>query len=238
MNNKQTIIITILIIILVIVCTAFCVYIVNNVNSKKKIQTKTIIKNVCQKNEEEVLEKSENIVFFGDSLTEYYPIEEIYGETSFVKSGVAGYKVQDLLDRMDTMLYRYNPTKVILLIGINDYYDDKSEENQKQIIKKIIKIVEKIKENRPKAKIYLESLYPINIRKKDLAEKEDNENIDTLNKKLKEYSKKNDIVYIEVNSKLKDGDGNLDERYSEDGIHLNKVGYAKVTRILVPYIYD
>ena len=36
---------------------------------------------------------------------------------------------------------------------------------------------------------------------------------------------------------LTDDDGNFDKKYTYDGLHPNTLGYAKITRILTPYIY-
>ena len=36
---------------------------------------------------------------------------------------------------------------------------------------------------------------------------------------------------------LTDEDGNLNKKYTNDGLHPNSLGYAKITRVLLPYIY-
>ena len=69
----------------------------NNIVNAKSSQT--IEKN---KPAEELKEK-ENIVFLGDSITEIYPINKIYGDLPIIKSGVSGYKTEDILKRMDSM---------------------------------------------------------------------------------------------------------------------------------------
>ena len=235
MGSKKTIAIVVLSILLLISSIGFIVTLKN----KNKVQIKTKVKEVYGEKQREEIEKTENIVFFGDSITELYPIEDIYGNLPVVRSGVSGFKTQDLLDRMDSMLYHYNPTKVILLIGINDFMPDKSEENQQYIIKNIKKIISEIKKHRPKAKVYLESIYPINYKMwKQSSEESDNETIKHLNEQLLEYAKKNDVVFINMFDELIDEEGKLNEKYTNDGLHPNTMGYAKITRVLVPYIYE
>lgn len=235
MGSKKTITIVVLSILLLISSIGFIVTLKN----KNKVQIKTKVKEVYVEKQREEIEKTENIVFFGDSITELYPIEDIYGNLPVVRSGVSGFKTQDLLDRMDSMLYHYNPTKVILLIGINDFMPDKSEENQQYIIKNIKKIISEIKKHRPKAKVYLESIYPINYKMwKQSSEESDNETIKHLNEQLLEYAKKNDVVFINMFDELIDEEGKLNEKYTNDGLHPNTMGYAKITRVLVPYIYE
>ena len=103
---KKKSLVLIFFIIVIFSFTNFSVEKNNIVNAKS---SQTIEKN---KPAEELKEK-ENIVFLGDSITEIYPINKIYGDLPIIKSGVSGYKTEDILKRMDSMVYRYNPTKVI-----------------------------------------------------------------------------------------------------------------------------
>lgn len=185
------------------------------------------------------IDKNENIVLFGDSITEIYPIDEIYGDLPIVKSGVSGYKTTNLLEKMNQMLYQYNPTKVILLIGINDVLYDDSEKTQNETIQNIQEIVKEIQKYRPKSKIYIESIYPVNKSKDKLFDFNiDNDTIRKMNKRIKEYCKEEKITYINLYDELTDKEGNFDERYTYDGLHPSTLGYAKITRILLPYIYE
>lgn len=184
------------------------------------------------------LRKKENIVFLGDSITDYYPIEDIYMDLPIVKSGVAGYRTQDILDRMDSMVYQYNPTKVFLLIGTNDLTEN-IEQKRDYTTKKIEEIIEKIKEKRKKTKIYLESIYPVNekIDKKTVDGRKNNI-INDINENLKEYCKNNRVVYIDMYKELADEDNNFSKKYTDDGLHPNDLGYAKISQVRIKYIYD
>ena len=94
---------------------------------------------------------TDNFVFLGDSLTDFYPLEEFYDELPVVNSGVSGYQTTDILSRIDSMVTIYNPTKVFLLIGTNDIEAERSED---EIVENIAEIIDRIHEKRPKAKIY------------------------------------------------------------------------------------
>ena len=63
---------------------------------------------------------NDNFVFLGDSITDFYPLEEYYDNLPVVNSGVSGNKTTDILTDMKERVYKYNPTKVFLLIGTND----------------------------------------------------------------------------------------------------------------------
>ena len=229
---KKKSLVLIFFIIVIFSFTNFSVEKNNIVNAKS---SQTIEKN---KPAEELKEK-ENIVFLGDSITEIYPINKIYGDLPIIKSGVSGYKTEDILKRMDSMVYRYNPTKVILLIGTNDISKNISEENLNKTQKNIEKIINGIKKNRKNAKIYIESIYPVNRNMKlEMVSERTNEAIKQLNKKIKNYCKEENITYINMHDELLDSDGNFDSELTYDGLHPSSLGYAKITRILLPYIYE
>lgn len=188
--------------------------------------------------EEEIHDlKYENIVFLGDSITDWYPIEEMYSkDIPIVNSGIAGYETTDILNRLDDMVYKFNPTKVFILIGTNDI---KYEEDDEQVvIDNIKKIVKEIKKNRPNTKIYVESIFPVNRELKyHAAEERYNGEILKINKGIKDYCKENNITYINMYDELIDSKGNLKKEYTVDGLHLSKTGYIKYTSKLLQYIY-
>ncbi|MBP3461511.1 MAG: hypothetical protein J6K21_03770 [Bacilli bacterium] len=182
-------------------------------------------------------EMDENIVFFGDSITNKYKVEEFFPNSHVVNSGISGDKSSDLIERMDDV-YKYNPSKVFLLIGINDL---NNAVDQDEILNNIQKIVNGIKTNRKYTKIYIESVYPINrnsFNEKDYSFNEDitNDTIKDFNNKLKNLCKENKINYVNVYDNLLDSDGNLKDIYTVEGLHLNDLGYYKVTSSIIKYI--
>ena len=103
----------------------------------------------------------------------------------------------------------------------------------------IKKIVRKINKNRPYAKIYIESVYPVNEKKLGSSYSEiSNKKITNLNKLIKQLCEDYDMTYIDVGSALVDDNGSLKEKYTEDGLHLNGLGYYKVTKALKKYVKE
>lgn len=188
---------------------------------------------------EYTISQTENYVFLGDSITDWYPIEENYKDYPIVNSGKAGYKTKDILDKLESMVYIYNPTKIFILIGTNDL---NSQTSSKEIlIENIKKIIENISENRPNAKIYLESIYPINRTDNEkiimsTVGKRTNKEILEVNRQLKNYCIEKNIVYIDMYQELIDEDGNLKLDYTKDGLHLTNEGYAVVTKKRLQYM--
>ena len=211
--------------ILLLVFSSFSVYIF--ITYKPKVITKTVEKIVMD----------ENIVFLGDSITHGYNLEKYFPNNSVVNSGIDGNNTQDILDNLKERVYRYNPSKVFLLIGTNDIlYKDKEE-----IIDNIKKIIDNIKKERPNCKIYLESIYPINDTDDekidhDMVGTRENDDIKKINKELELYASKNNIPYINMYDQLIDEDGNLNLEYTREGLHLSDKGYEVVTDNLKKYL--
>ena len=181
----------------------------------------------------------ENIVFFGDSITSGYKIEEFYPKNNVINSGTSGDTTENLLERMEDV-YKYNPSKVFILIGINDLNRGKSID---EILDNIQRIVNNIKTNRKYTNIYIESVYPINrnvFEDKDYSFNNDisNDTIKELNDRLSNLCKENSIQYVDVYNNLIDSEGNLKEDYTREGLHLTDLGYFKVTSSLSKYVSE
>lgn len=183
-------------------------------------------------------ENDENIVFFGDSLTAGYDVKKFFSHSRVVNRGIGGNKTADLLDRIDKDVYDYNPSKVFLLIGINDLSANVDEDD---LLFNINNIIKGIKSNRSKATIYVESLYPIGKEREEKEEnkKKDNYNnasINKINEKIKKMCKEENVIYVNVHDSLTNKEGRLKNSYTEDGLHLSSLGYLKVTSVLREYV--
>ena len=184
------------------------------------------------------IKPNDNFVFLGDSITERYKLNEFYEDLPVVNSGIGGNTTDDILSSMNDRVYQYNPTKVFILIGINDLKQEKSVD---YIYNNIVNIVNEIKKNRPYTKIYVESIYPINDSNDERISTEsiknrNNSSINKINKKLENKFKNTSVTYIDVNKELLDDEKKLKIEYTEDGVHLSPLGYIKVTKSLLPYL--
>jgi len=194
------------------------------VNSRvvEKVETKTY------------KEQDTNYVFLGDSITEFYELDDYFIGYNTVNSGIAGNFTTDLLKDLDNRVYIYNPSDVFLLIGTNDLTNNETIE---EIAENIKEIVEEINENRKYAKMHIISVLPVNSSvNKKIVSVRDNDDIKELNVLIKKYCDLNDIDYIDLYSKLVDEEDNLNEDYTEDGLHLNDDGYKIVTQELKKYM--
>ena len=127
---------------------------------------------------------------------------------------------------------------MFLLIGTNDIERKISED---ETIANIKKIVEKIRKHRPYAKIYVESIYPINDTDSNKIDHKmvgirTNKIINKYNKNIKKYCDSNNISYINIYNNLIDNDNNLKLEYTRDGLHISDDGYKVITKTIKYYL--
>lgn len=198
---------------------------------KERAVTKTPVEKVID----------DNYLFLGDSITDFYDLGKYYPKLPVVNSGISGNTTEDILKDMKERVYRYNPSKIFLLIGTNDLVKDKSVED---IVSNITEIITKIQKNRPYSKIYLESILPVNHSDDDkidadmVNEKRSNEKIRKINTKLKNVAQEKEVTYIDLYTALADDNQELKLEYTNEGLHLSDKGYQKVTDVLMPYIQE
>lgn len=225
--------------ILIIFVFGIVVLIFNNFDHIFKIdnEDKTVKQEKVTK---EVKLIDDNYLFLGDSITDYYDLDKYFEDLPVVNSGINGNTTEDILNDMRNRVYIYNPSKVFILIGVNDLIKDISCEETVDNIKHII---EDIKENRPYCEIYLESIYPINDSDVDevdldMVDNRSNEDIKNINKELKKLAKEEKITYIDLYDELADKDGKLKLDYTTEGLHISDKGYEVITNKLIKYIED
>ena len=141
---------------------------------------------------------------------------------------------------MYNRLYRYNPSEVVLLIGINNYLFD--EDSIDTVMNDIKEIVENIHKELPYTKIIVQSLYPINddwrIKKHPEVPTANilTEKILESNKQLKEYCKEKKYTYVDMFKELSNTNNEFSREYTDDGLHPNENGYKKITEVLKKYL--
>lgn len=181
----------------------------------------------------------DNYVFLGDSITDFYDLDEYFEDMPVVQSGINGNTTEDILDDMKSRVYKYNPSKIFILIGTNDYVKLDGNES---IEKNIKKIIEEIQKNRPLAEIYIQSIYPINSSDDDKINKEmvgnrKNSEIIEANEIIKKIAKEKNVTYIDMFSKLYDTEKEeLKLEYTKEGLHISDKGYEVITEELKKYM--
>lgn len=180
-----------------------------------------------KKEEKEKVVLPDNYLFVGDFYTKNMELDDFL--YPYVKVSDLEYTTKDLLDNIEDDIYVYNPSTIFIQIGYNDL---SSGVEESEIISNLEEIVKGVKSNRPYARIYIESLYPIRkIENEEEVNNITNKDIKSLNNKINKLSKSLDITYIDMYNELLEDD-ELKENYSDDGINLNEDGYKRVFKVI------
>ena len=186
--------------------------------------------------------KPGGIVFVGDSLTQEFLIHEMLMNHPRIavihNRGIGGDTTTGLLSRLQESVFDLSPSKVFLLIGINDL--SQADTKPEDVASRIQTIAEQILQHCPDTTLYLESLYPVNESQHPMIDKatvfpKSNARIDQINCRLKTLQNEK-LHYLDINSLLRDEDGNLRLEYTREGLHLTPEGYRVVLDELLKYI--
>ena len=183
------------------------------------------------------------ILFAGSSLAEQFPVHELLNrfEPKYVvyNRGVGGYTTSDLLETMDECIFDLEPSMIFLNIGSNDL--GRPEYREDDLVAVYRRILLYIQERLPRTKLRVLSFYPVHsgllpeeVRAMMFA-KRTNESIDAVNLRLEGLASELGCTYIDVNTCLRDQEGNLDPKYTVEGIHLYPNAYEVVLDTLVKY---
>ena len=224
----------IIVIVVIGLFVGLCFYLGKVVKSLEKEKPKVEEKTKVSPSPSIDVDMDNNYLFIGTYNTNRLDFNEDY---HYIKVSEDFYNTNHILNEMNTQVYQYNPTYVFIELGINELY---VEEPNEDFVIRLSKIIEGIKKNRPKAQIYVESIYPINrtVEGHDnelIADYIDNELIRTVNKDIKKMVEEKEVNYLDLYSLLIE-DGNLIKDYTDNGIYLNdrglKVVYDEINKII------
>jgi len=174
--------------------------------------------------------KEGQVVFFGDSITEFLPVSDWYGEYSLKSGlelynrGIGGDTTIGLYKRAKENVTCIKPKAVVILIGTNDLGMGFDTDFIRTNIEDTLKL---FKEECPDCKVILEAIYPVI---EGRAGKRKNADILEANKKLKALAEKYGAVFIDLTDELADEKGNLKADCTYDGLHLSAKGYEVTTK--------
>lgn len=177
------------------------------------------------------------VVFLGDSLTDFFRIEDYFPEIEGYNRGIAGNTTEQVLARVH-QVQEMEPSTVFLLVGANDLIRmPRKMTKPAMIVDRIMQIADSF----PHAKVYISSLYPVNrgahlFVSKIVCIKETNKRVLAVNEALKARCEEKGYTYIDVYPHLTDAVGNLRKEFTMEGLHLTAEGYCVVADMYRPYI--
>lgn len=185
--------------------------------------------------------KPHGVVFFGDSLTQMYDLEKYFPQIPLkYNCGIGGATSEELLWIVDEAVIKYQPSLVVMMIGINDLGHTVML-SPKDIANYVKSIIDLIRGNLPDTQILLLSTLPcveslrdyhhvLGIRCNDL--------VKMIYIQYQELILDNKTTLINVFDEFIDENNEAKTKYYQDGLHLNERGYQKLTSLIEKKIQD
>ena len=179
-----------------------------------------------------------DMIFIGDSIVEYYPLQELLGTAkTIVNRGIRGYQTGLLLDNLDAHLYGDAVDQIVLLIGTNDIGKDIS---MNDALDNLERVIQSLNRDYPLSQIKLVSILPVN----EGEEYKQTVYIRT-NEKIREWNQAYEALasaymqvdFVPVFDSLLDQEGQLREDYTTDGLHLSVAGYQVLSETLQDQLF-
>lgn len=173
-------------------------------------------------------EFNNKVAFIGDSRTQaflmYAGLSDVVDytsiglmvDTAITKQFITNDKGEKITLLED--LKNRNVNTVYIMLGVNELGWVYSS----IFIKKYEELIDKIIELKPNCEVILQSIIPVTKTKSDSDKIYNNTRITEYNTLIKEMASRKNIKYIDLVPILTDENGNLPEKASPDGIHLNK----------------
>jgi predicted alpha-1,2-mannosidase len=171
------------------------------------------------------------IIFLGNSITAGAEWAELLQNPKAKNRGIGGDDTDGVLERLKEVTSS-QPAKVFVLIGTNDLAFGKSVDH---ISENHRKIVNRIKEESPNTRIYMQSVLPVDDA---IHYTRPNASMLEINKRLKQFCAEAGVTYIDIVPVFADENGKLNKKYSNDGLHLNAEGYLQWIKAIKKYLEE
>jgi lysophospholipase L1-like esterase len=172
-----------------------------------------------------------DIVFLGDSLTESFDLQKHFGRNDLRNRGMSGNLTDHVLYRLEEIT-NAKPAKVFLMIGINDIYQG---DEPGHVLANIEKIINEFLEKSTVTRLFVQSILPVN-RHKLFFESSVNAKIYQINLQLKSICEIRKLTFIDIHPDFLNDEGEMDEKFTYDGVHLIEDGYILWAELVQSYL--
>lgn len=166
---------------------------------------------------------ADDVVFLGDSLTEFGDWSQRFAGVPVRNFGVAGDDSAGVLARLEPVTAG-RPAKVFVMIGTNDLTEGVAEET---IGSNVQEIVARIAAASPGTEIFVQSVLP--------RARRDRARVASLNRRLRS-AVVGAAVWIDLHPHFVDDDGSIRDTYSDDDLHLRDEGYEAWRDVIAPFV--
>ena len=171
------------------------------------------------------------VVFFGDSITDGWRLNEYFPDRDFINRGISGQITGQMLGRVEPDVVKLQPAVVLVLAGTNDIARGVSLSTIESNLTAIADLADF-----HQIKVIFASVLPVSDYHKDvnpnyeMTKTRPPATIRALNDWLKSFCAHRDFRYLDYYSQMVDASGYLKADIADDGLHPNGLGY----RIMAP----
>jgi lysophospholipase L1-like esterase len=165
-------------------------------------------------------------VLLGDSLSLWFPPEQLPGDRSWLNQGISGETTAAMLKRL-SFLDETKPQTILVMAGINDL---KSGVSEADLLANYRTIVQTLKQKHPETELVIQSILPhsgaaMTVEEADRLKAISNEQIFRINQKLATIAKEEQALFLNLHPLFADQEGMLRSDLTTDGLHLSPAGY-------------
>jgi lysophospholipase L1-like esterase len=168
------------------------------------------------------------VVFFGDSITDSWHLDEYFPGKPYVNRGIGGQTTPQMLVRFRQDVINLDPKVVIILAGTNDIAGNTGPMRIEDIEADLASLAQLAHANN--IKVIYSSVLPVHNyteRSKDFFAQRSTEKILLLNNWLRQYCAlpSNGCVYLDYFAAMVDDKGLMKKDLADDGLHPNAAGF-------------
>src|SRR5215470_14326277 len=168
----------------------------------------------------------DRVVFFGDSITDIWKLENYFSGKPYVNRGIGGQTTPQMLVRFRQDVIDLGPRAVVILAGTNDIAGNTGPMRNEDIEANLATLAEVAKTHG--IAVVFASILPVHnytAKSQDFFAQRPGARILEVNRWLKSYCQKNGMVYLDYFAAVVDDRGMLKRELAEDGLHPNDAGY-------------
>jgi lysophospholipase L1-like esterase len=154
-------------------------------------------------------------ILLGDSLSLWFPSQGLPGAQLWLNQGISGENSGQILKRLSAFA-QTRPDTIYVLAGINDLRQGATDQ---VILHNLRQMLRRLHLNHPKAQVIMQSILPTRLAAIP------NERIRNLNQQIAVIAQQEKAGYLNLYTLFADGQGEMRQDLTTDGIHLTRRGY-------------
>jgi lysophospholipase L1-like esterase len=180
------------------------------------------------------------VVFFGDSITDLWHLDEYFPGKPYIKRGIGGQTTPQMLIRFRQDVIDLHPRVVVILAGTNDIAGNTGPMRLEDIEANYASMADLARANN--IRVVFSSVLPVHnytTQSQNLFAGRPPEKILALNRWLKDYVTAHDeCIYLDYFAAMVDDKGYMKKDLADDGLHPNAAGYKMMAPLAEKAIHN